>query len=60
MDLAPEGASSEAASMALQPDGHLVVAGAAERAEPLIELGVTRLLNAGASADRVFADGFDA
>jgi hypothetical protein len=44
--------------MALQADGALVVAGAAERTEPLIELAVTRLLDQG-QGDRIFADGFD-
>lgn len=50
--------SSESASLALQPDGALIVAGAAERSEPLIELAVTRLLD-GAGGDRIFADGFE-
>lgn len=59
LDLAPAGPSSDAASMALQPDGSLVVAGAAERDEPLIDLAVTRLLDDAGQADRIFADGFD-
>lgn len=58
LDPAPSGPSSEAASMALQPHGALIVAGAAERSEPLIELAVTRLLDDG-QGDRLFADGFD-
>jgi uncharacterized delta-60 repeat protein len=59
MDLAPDGTSSDAASMALQADGRLVVAGAAERTEPLIDLAVVRLLNGASVADPVFADGFE-
>lgn len=58
LDAAAGGISSEAASMALQADGALLVAGAAERSEPLIELAVTRLLDGG-QGDRIFADGFD-
>lgn len=58
LDASAGGISSEAASMALQADGALVVAGAAERTEPLIELAVTRLLDQG-QGDRIFADGFD-
>lgn len=63
-DLAPDGVGSQAGSLALQPDGRLIVAGRVQRTpstdetEPVGELGVMRLLNT-AAPDRVFADGFD-
>ena len=59
LDLAPQGPSSETGSMALQADGRLVVAGAAEREEPLIDLAVVRLRNPSIAPDMIFADGFD-
>ncbi|MBO9664348.1 hypothetical protein [Dokdonella sp.] len=57
-DLAPDGAGSETGCLVQQPDGRLVVAGRAERSDPLGDLAVLRLLG-DAPTDRVFADGFD-
>jgi len=60
-DLAPDGVYSDLSSMALQPDGKILLAGRAERSTEvfLVDLGVVRLLNAMGPDDVVFADGFD-
>jgi uncharacterized delta-60 repeat protein len=60
-DLAPDGAYSEAETMALQPDGRIVLAGRAQLSSDfLVSLGVVRLLNGVSEpADRIFADGFE-
>ncbi|HJU40718.1 MAG TPA: hypothetical protein VJ724_14200 [Tahibacter sp.] len=58
-DLAPDGDGSETGSLALQPDGKLVVAGAAGRQSPLIDLAVVRLVNTNLVPDAIFADGFE-
>jgi uncharacterized delta-60 repeat protein len=58
-DLAPDpGVYSEAETIALQPDGRIVIAGRSQRSDQfLVDLAVVRLLN-GAN-DVIFADGFD-
>jgi uncharacterized delta-60 repeat protein len=60
-DLAPDGVYSDLSSMALQPDGKILLAGRAERTADvfLVDLGVVRLLNASGPDDTIFADGFD-
>ncbi|MDC8012724.1 hypothetical protein [Tahibacter soli] len=58
-DLAPQGPMSETGSMALQKDGRLVIAGAAQREEPLIDLAVVRLVNPSIAPDAIFANGFE-
>ena len=61
MDLAPDpGVYSEAETIALQPDGLIVIAGRAQRSTDfLVDLGVVRLLNTIGPDDTIFADGFD-
>ena len=60
-DLAPDGVYSDLSSMALQPDGRILLAGRAERSDGvfLVDLGVVRLLNSAEPNDRIFANGFD-
>jgi uncharacterized delta-60 repeat protein len=60
-DLAPDGVYSDLSSMALQPDGRIVLAGRAERSPDvfLVDLGVVRLLNGSDPDDTIFADDFD-
>lgn len=58
-DLAPDGTGSETGSMALAADGKLVIAGAAERVDPLIDLAVVRLVNPSIAPDAIFANGFE-
>jgi len=60
LDLAPDGVYSEAETIALQPDGKIIIAGRAERSEEfLVDLGVVRLLSSGAPDDTIFTNGFD-
>ena len=61
LDLAPApGVYSEAESIALQPDGQILIAGRAQRSDQfLVDLGVVRLLNTIEADDTIFADGFD-
>jgi len=60
-DLAPDpGVYSEAETIALQPDGKIVIAGRAQRSDQfLVDLAVVRLLNGGGADDTIFADSFD-
>jgi uncharacterized delta-60 repeat protein len=60
-DLAPDpGVYSEAETIALQPDGLIVIAGRAQRSDQfIVDLGAVRLLNAIGVDDTIFADGFD-
>jgi len=60
-DLAPDpGVYSEAETIALQPDGKIIIAGRSKRTDQfLVDLAVVRLLNGGAPDDVIFADGFD-
>jgi uncharacterized delta-60 repeat protein len=61
-DLAPDpGVYSEAETIALQPDGKIVIAGRSQRSDQfLVDLAVVRLLNGGGDPnDVIFADGFD-
>jgi len=60
-DLAPDGVYSDLSSMALQPDGALILAGRSMQSteSPIVDLGVMRLLNGGGPPDRIFASGFD-
>jgi uncharacterized delta-60 repeat protein len=60
-DLAPDGVYSDLSTMALQPDGRIVLAGRAERSPDvfLVDLGVVRLLNSAGPNDGIFANGFD-
>lgn len=61
-DLAPEGSYSESSTMALQPDGRIVIAGRSMRSteSPIVEFAAVRLLNTGGPDDRIFGDGFEA
>jgi uncharacterized delta-60 repeat protein len=60
-DLAPDGVYSDLGTIALQPDGRIVLAGRAERttAQFQVDLGVVRLLNSSEPTDRIFASGFE-
>ena len=59
-DLAPDGTYSEASAIAVQPDGRIVIAGRAERADIFqVDLGAVRLLSGGGPTDQIFANGFD-
>ena len=60
-DLAPDpGVYSEAETIALQPDGKIVIAGRSQRSEDfIVDLAVVRLLSGGDPNDVIFADGFD-
>jgi uncharacterized delta-60 repeat protein len=60
-DLAPDpGVYSEAETIALQPDGKIIIAGRSQRSDQfLVDLAVVRLLNSNGPGDVIFADGFD-
>lgn len=61
-DLAPDpGVYSEAETIALQPDGKILIAGRSQRSDQfLVDLAVVRLQNGGVDPnDVIFANGFD-
>jgi uncharacterized delta-60 repeat protein len=61
-DVAPDGDFSEASTLAMQPDGRIILAGRAHRSSTdawPVDLGIVRLLNTLGPDDTIFADGFD-
>ena len=60
-DLAPDGVYSDLSTMALQPDGRLILAGRSmqDTESPIVDMAVMRLMNSAEPVDRIFASGFD-